>query len=43
MIAEASSEKGDEARDGESGVLRTSDVREANLDLNYEIFLTQRG
>ena len=36
-MAAASSEKGDEANDGESGVLRPSEVREANLDLNSDI------
>ena len=36
-MAAASSEKGDEAKDGESGVLSPSDVREASRDLNSEI------
>ena len=36
-MAAASSEKGLEPNDGESGVLRPSEVLEANLVLNSEI------
>lgn len=37
MMAAASSEKGEEAKDGESGVLKPSDVREASLERSSEI------